>query len=178
MAIIDKLSAIGDAIRAKTGKTAIMTLDEMPAEIASIQTGGGSSSQTDSSKGVYGIGDRMMDTAYHCTYDGQTFCKVSSDTPDLDTVYPNYQVLAVRYIYDEMEGRYVTVNRYVYCSSIDIGYSFYSETEAKMVGFVCTDDGVCLGRGVYLECLGDGYGMGEDHQGTLAIMQIPEGIRG
>ena len=42
MALIDKLSAIGDAIRAKTGKTATMTLDEMPTEIASIQTGGGS----------------------------------------------------------------------------------------------------------------------------------------
>jgi hypothetical protein len=41
MALIDKLSAIGDAIRAKTGKTDKMTLDQMPNEIASIQTGGG-----------------------------------------------------------------------------------------------------------------------------------------
>lgn len=41
MALTDKLSAIGDAIRAKTGKTATMTLDEMPTEIASIETGGG-----------------------------------------------------------------------------------------------------------------------------------------
>lgn len=41
MALTDKLSAIGVAIREKTGKTDLMTLDEMPAEIASIQTGGG-----------------------------------------------------------------------------------------------------------------------------------------
>ena len=41
MALIDKLNAIGDAIREKTGKTDKLTLDEMPNEIASIETGGG-----------------------------------------------------------------------------------------------------------------------------------------
>lgn len=40
MALIDKLNAIGDAIRLKTGKTAKLTLDEMPNEIANIETGG------------------------------------------------------------------------------------------------------------------------------------------
>jgi hypothetical protein len=41
MALIDKLNAIGDAIREKTGKTNKLTLDQMPSEIASIETGGG-----------------------------------------------------------------------------------------------------------------------------------------
>lgn len=41
MALIDKLNAIGDAIRVKTGKTDKLTLDQMPNEIASIETGGG-----------------------------------------------------------------------------------------------------------------------------------------
>ena len=36
MALTNKLSAIGDSIRAKTGKTELLTLDEMPTEIASI----------------------------------------------------------------------------------------------------------------------------------------------
>ena len=36
MALIDKLNAIGDAIRAKTGKAGKLTLDQMPTEIASI----------------------------------------------------------------------------------------------------------------------------------------------
>lgn len=40
MALIDKLNAIGDAIRAKTGKSEKLTLDEMPTEIASIVGGG------------------------------------------------------------------------------------------------------------------------------------------
>lgn len=41
MALTDKLSAIGVAIRQKTGKSDLLTLDQMPTEIASIVTGGG-----------------------------------------------------------------------------------------------------------------------------------------
>ena len=40
MALTDKLTAIGNAIRAKTGGSDLLTLDEMPQEIQSIQTGG------------------------------------------------------------------------------------------------------------------------------------------
>jgi hypothetical protein len=36
MALTDKLSAIGDAIRAKTGETGLLRLDEMPTAIESI----------------------------------------------------------------------------------------------------------------------------------------------
>lgn len=42
MALTNKLTAIADAIRGKTGKTEEMTLDQMVTEIAGIQTGGGS----------------------------------------------------------------------------------------------------------------------------------------
>ena len=38
-----KLTAIADAIRAKTGGTEDLTVDEMASEIASIPTGGGAS---------------------------------------------------------------------------------------------------------------------------------------
>ncbi len=41
MALTDKLTAIGDAIREKTGSTELMTLDDMPAAIAAIETGSG-----------------------------------------------------------------------------------------------------------------------------------------
>lgn len=43
MALIEKLSAIGQAIRDMTGKTEMLTLDDMPGEIRSIEGGGGSS---------------------------------------------------------------------------------------------------------------------------------------
>ena len=41
MALTDKLTAIADAIRGKTGKADEMTLEQMAAEIAGIQAGGG-----------------------------------------------------------------------------------------------------------------------------------------
>ena len=40
-ALDTQLTSIADAIRAKTGRPASLTIDEMPTEIASIQTGGG-----------------------------------------------------------------------------------------------------------------------------------------
>lgn len=42
MALTDKLTAIADAIRSKTGGTDKLTLDQMPTEIAGLETGGGS----------------------------------------------------------------------------------------------------------------------------------------
>ena len=39
MALIDKLKNIGDAIRNKTGKTDLLTLEQMPEEIEAIETG-------------------------------------------------------------------------------------------------------------------------------------------
>ena len=44
MALTNKLTAIGNAIRAKNGETALYTLDEMPQKIAAIEGGGGGSS--------------------------------------------------------------------------------------------------------------------------------------
>ena len=41
MALIDKLTNIGDAIREKTGGQSSLTLDQMAAAIAGIETGGG-----------------------------------------------------------------------------------------------------------------------------------------
>ena len=44
MALTDKLIAIADAIREKTGHTESMTLDEMAIEISNISAGSGGSS--------------------------------------------------------------------------------------------------------------------------------------
>lgn len=46
MALTEKLKAIADAIRGKTGKTDGLTLDQMPTEIEGIQSGGGEVYQT------------------------------------------------------------------------------------------------------------------------------------
>ena len=41
MALTDKLTAIGNAIREKTGGTDLLTLDQMATEISNIQGGSG-----------------------------------------------------------------------------------------------------------------------------------------
>ena len=42
MALTNKLTAIADAIREKSGTSALLTLDAMPGAVAAIETGGGS----------------------------------------------------------------------------------------------------------------------------------------
>lgn len=52
MALIDKLNAIGEAIRGKTGKTEKLTLAQMPDEITAIQVGGGGDKYADLAKAI------------------------------------------------------------------------------------------------------------------------------
>ena len=54
MALIEKLNAIGEAIRSKTGKTDKMTLEQMPTEIANIEGGGGITLDDIASKAIEG----------------------------------------------------------------------------------------------------------------------------
>ena len=60
MALTNKLTAIAEAIRIKTGKTDTMTLEQMVTEISNISVGGGSSETTmsfDSATGVLTINE-------------------------------------------------------------------------------------------------------------------------
>ncbi len=53
MALTDKLTTIGNAIREKTGGTDLLTLDQMPTEISNIQGGGTVEELTITSNGTY-----------------------------------------------------------------------------------------------------------------------------
>jgi len=66
MALTDKLSAIADAIREKTGESGIMTLAEMPEKIAGISGGGGITIR------VSGATPNTQVTLSHPTAQGQT----------------------------------------------------------------------------------------------------------
>ena len=60
MALTNKLTAIADAIRTKTGKTDTMTLEQMATEISNISVGGGTGDTTmsyDSATGVLTINE-------------------------------------------------------------------------------------------------------------------------
>lgn len=94
MALTDKLKAIADAIRAKTGKSDSMTLAEMPTEIENISTGGGINPEwTD--WGYFSAGDNRNDLVsklkYNDTSNGISFgamfryCTLLTEIPDFDT---------------------------------------------------------------------------------------------
>lgn len=73
MALIEKLSAIGDAIRAKTGGSELLTLDQMPTEIAAIQTGGGSAFSADTHDVIMINQSAKDSTGYYCWQDWESY---------------------------------------------------------------------------------------------------------
>ena len=138
MALTDKLTAIADAIRAKTGKTNAMTLDEMASEISSIS---GSGSSTDNKRyfvkdtkreydnfklwgynGFRGNADFQAVAPYTTNY--QTF---TTDVMDLSTYNKAYiKFTAIEYYTDTS---YPTDLNFVldntgYTSSLSIGNGY------------------------------------------------------
>lgn len=83
MALTDKLTAIADAIRAKTGGTAALTLDQMPAEIAGIRTGGdGSPRVVDhvvNIAALVSVTPRTIDEFTHFFYNGVRLPRIPDD---------------------------------------------------------------------------------------------------
>ena len=69
MALTDKLTAIGSAIRDKTGSTDLLTLDEMPTAISNIQTGSG------------GVPEKLLSITGNCggRYEGKAWSWVIND---------------------------------------------------------------------------------------------------
>lgn len=60
MSVNEKMTAIADAIRAKTGGTAALTLDQMAEEIAGIQGGGGSDGNYSYYNGFHGLYTKIV----------------------------------------------------------------------------------------------------------------------
>ena len=99
MALIDKLTAIADAIRAKTGKAEEMTLDQMPSEIAGISGGGvpiNNQDKTITENGTYtadegytGLGTVTVDVA------SNTLVELTTGDPSKNTPIANIQNLAI-----------------------------------------------------------------------------------
>ena len=89
MALTDKLSAIGNAIRAKTGGTELLTLDAMPNEIASIETGGGGEIQPMVLTGDQNYGCSGSIAANYIKLYGNTIS--TKDLASTDYMFYNYQ---------------------------------------------------------------------------------------
>ena len=74
--LVEKLTAIGNAIRAKTGGSDMLTLDEMPDEIASIKSGGFDFSQIKTTSN--GSTQYVFYNNETITLDGADFSQVST----------------------------------------------------------------------------------------------------
>ena len=89
MALIEKLNAIGDAIREKTGGTDKLTLDGMVEAIAGIQTGGGGGGSGGSggvSWGTYTVtGKSMQDVEHGLGVTPALIIAMAIDSPNLLT---------------------------------------------------------------------------------------------
>ncbi len=84
MALTDKLTAIANAIRAKTGGTATMTLAEMPSEIASIPSGG-----------VTPSGKKLITDTSETDVAAFATAQVSSDTLLAENIKKDVNILGV-----------------------------------------------------------------------------------
>lgn len=73
MALTNKLTAIGNAIRAKNGETALYTLDEMPQKIAAIEGGGGETGDVENNNPTANAYDDIIRLGYS---DNSTFNKL------------------------------------------------------------------------------------------------------
>ena len=73
MALTNKLTAIGNAIRTKNGETALYTLDEMPQKIAAIETGSGEIGDVENNHPTANAYDDIIRLGYS---DNTTFVKL------------------------------------------------------------------------------------------------------
>lgn len=98
MALINKLSAIGNAIREKTGKTDLLTLEQMPQEIKSIETAGGGDSWYDAFWDEYQLNGARVKYDYGFTGSGwnTNIFKPKYDIKPTDASYMFYGASGLR----------------------------------------------------------------------------------
>ena len=132
MALTDKLTAIGNAIREKTGGTDLLTLDQMPAEISNIQGGGTVEELTITSNGTYnpptGI-DGYAPVVVNVPQDGGPPAEALVLTGDCAGLFQNNKF---KWFLD-MYGKQITTNRITHIGSMFYGSSSYEEITIDII---------------------------------------------
>lgn len=102
MGLIDKLSAIGDAIRIKNGSSDLIPLAEMPQAILNIAGGGGSGDSIKYSDIVYNDDDTITltdtDGNEHtivCEYDGGKLVGATYDGKAIELTYNDDNLVGI-----------------------------------------------------------------------------------
>lgn len=96
MAIINKLTAIAEAIRSKTETTALLTLDEMPSAIEGIQSGGGREWKETEITSSISNADALMRAIIGGDFKDKTmYCAVLTNVEEADYVYNQVPTIMV-----------------------------------------------------------------------------------
>lgn len=101
MALTEKLKAIADAIRGKTGKTDGLTLDQMPTEIEKIESGGGGILELIDTPvdNIYTLSSDIVDAGVNATLETYTLDKVDpSQFNQAD--YAGFAIATIEYLGD------------------------------------------------------------------------------
>ena len=133
MALTDKLTAIANAIREKTGGTELLTLDQMPAEIAGIETGGG-----DIVHGTFSISSETTEF----TLEHGLSAKPSGFIIIAPAVSAGFGLKALVYAASDTTSnreRYAYTTSSAPSSSEDYSYGFRSNNHLKDVGITVDD---------------------------------------
>ena len=126
MALIEKLNAIGDAIREKTGGTELLTLEQMPAAIGSIETGGGGETFNELNySGQYfttNAGSPFAHNILNNMIDGKNFTINLTNMGTLGLFYNSTRLVDLSKVVINIDGKTYGTNSYemfAYCRSLE-----------------------------------------------------------
>lgn len=127
MALTDKLVAIGDAIRSKTGSTEAMTLDAMATAITNLSSGGGGGGTLS-----YAQLNRTAYTGSTRTFDLTEYLAASSGTVYFITQYATTTFISVITDGVLIETRYGTNGSIAYASAASLAAPTFALADGIM----------------------------------------------
>ena len=146
MALTDKLTAIGDAIRTKTGGTDLLTLDQMPAEISNIQGGGTVEELTITSNGTYnpptGI-DGFAPVVVNVPQDGAPTAEDLTFSGDCSRMFANNRWVQILKKYG---------NLFNFVNVTDASYMFYRSTELEKLPTLNFNNSYAITNYMFQDC--------------------------
>ncbi len=98
MGLIDKLNAIGDAIREKNGTSELIPLEDMPQAIRDIKSGGGVTVEY-----IESTGTQYIDTGYIANQNTRIECKyqIIGKNGDYDNLFGDFACISYSHIYND-----------------------------------------------------------------------------
>jgi hypothetical protein len=166
MSVNSKMTALADAIRAKTGITDTLTLDEMTAAINDIELGGGSyvNANTFSELDIYNVSagtvyqyrNRLLffdGNTWQVYYNGELIGSISNDSEAQSRIYGS----GTQFTFDNSPDTATAVNIPLYFMSGMAAYYTSITTTGTVPAIMYYNSTVAWNQGVWTEIAGTGY---------------------